>query len=164
MPQFPSRIVRYGSPALKKKAAEVQKPCAGISKLIAHMKRVMTENHGVGLAAPQIGISSRVIVVQSPKKKLGFVNPKIVRKSAEKSMAEEGCLSIPGIFIPIKRSVAVEVECETSEGERVRILAKGLVARIFQHEIDHIEGKLIIDHLSLKNRWKLRKILKQMRQ
>ena len=164
MPQFPSRIVRYGSPALKKKAAEVQKTFAETRKLIAHMKRVMIENHGVGLAAPQIGISYRAIVVQSPKKILGFINPKIVRKSAEKIMGEEGCLSVPGVFVPIKRSTAVEVECETSEGASVRILAKGLVARIFQHEIDHIEGKLIIDHLSLRNRWKLRKALKQIRQ
>ena len=164
MSKFPSRIICYGSPVLKKKAAQVQKPFAEIRKLIAHMKRVMTENRGVGLAAPQIGISSRVIVVQIPKKILGFINPKIVRKSAEKSVGEEGCLSVPGIFIPIKRSVAVEVECETSEGERVRIRAKGLVARIFQHEIDHIEGKLIVDHLGLRNRWKLRKILKQIRQ
>ncbi len=163
MSKFPSRIVCYGSSILKKKAAKVQKPFAEIRKLIAHMKRVMIESRGVGLAAPQIGISSQVIVVQSPKKILGFINPKIVRKSAEKIMAEEGCLSVPGIFIPIKRSVAVEVECETSEGVSVRIRAKGLVARIFQHEIDHIEGKLIIDHLSLGNRWKLRKVLKAIK-
>lgn len=164
MSKFPSRIVRYGSPVLKKKAAAAQKPFAETRKLIVHMKRVMMENHGVGLAAPQIGISSRVIVVQGPKKILGFFNPKIVRKSREKGAEEEGCLSIPGIFVPVKRSVAVEVECETSEGERVRIKAKGLVARIFQHEIDHINGMLITDHLSLKNRWKLRKILKQIQQ
>ncbi|MBI4123216.1 MAG: peptide deformylase [Parcubacteria group bacterium] len=164
MSKFPSRIVRYGSPVLKKKAAEVQKPFADIRKLIAHMKRVMVESHGVGLAAPQIGIPSQVIIVQSPKKILGFVNPKIVRKSIEKSAEEEGCLSIPGIFIPVKRSLAVEIECETSRGERVQIKAKGLVARIFQHEIDHINGILITDHLGLRNRWKLRKALKQIRQ
>lgn len=164
MPKFPSRIVRYGSPMLKKKATPVRVPSSEIGKLIAHMKRVMIESRGVGLAAPQIGLSSQVIVVQSPKKILGFVNPKIVRKSAEKSAEEEGCLSIPGIFVPVKRSVTVEVECETSEGDRVRIKAKGLVARIFQHEIDHINGIVIVDHLSLRNRWKLRKVLKQIRQ
>ena len=164
MPQFPSRIVRYGSPVLKKKAAVAHTPPAEIRKLISHMKRVMAESHGVGLAAPQIGISSQVIVVQTPKKILGFVNPKIVRKSREKSADEEGCLSIPGIFVPVKRSAAVEVECETSEGRRVRIKAEGLAARIFQHEIDHIHGVLITDHLSLRNRWRLRKTLKQIRQ
>ncbi|MDO8655430.1 MAG: peptide deformylase, partial [bacterium] len=79
MSKFPSRIVRYGSPVLKKKATAAHTPSAEIGKLIAHMKRVMIESRGVGLAAPQIGISSQVIVVQSPKKVLGFVNPKIVR-------------------------------------------------------------------------------------
>lgn len=164
MPKFPSSIVRYGSSILKKKAAKVENPDAQIRALIPHMKRVMKESHGIGLAAPQIGISSQIIVVQAPKKVLGFINPKIVKKSKEKSTDEEGCLSLPGIFVPVRRFQGIEVRCETVEGQQVTVRAKGLTARIFQHEIDHINGRLVIDHLTLGNRWKLRKALKEIKQ
>ena len=142
----------------------MQKPFAESRKLIAHMKRVMIESHGVGLAAPQIGISSKIIVVQGPKKVLGFINPKIIHKSKDKNIEEEGCLSIPGIFVPIKRHTAIQVECLTPEGTKVRMKAKGLASRIFQHEIDHIEGTLITDRLSWRKRWRIRKALKEIQE
>lgn len=158
--EFPSKVVIYGNPVLKKRSKEVGDITRDTRNLIPHMIKVMKEYRGVGLAAPQIGISQRVIIVQGPKKSLGFFNPKILKKGKITQIGEEGCLSIPGLFIKIKRAKEVEVECKNSKGEKVRMRASGLVARIFQHEIDHLEGKLIIDHVPF---WKRPSLLKEWR-
>ena len=171
-------IVTYPEKVLKRKAGET-KASAEIQKLVPQMVQTMYDNDGIGLAAPQIGISQRIIIVetsQDPRahkedrrkgirgKPLAFLNPRIVQKSKETETAEEGCLSLPGIFVPIKRAQSIEVLCQTPEGDSVKIEASGLVARIFQHEIDHLRGTLIIDHLTPVKRFKLRNQLKEIAQ
>lgn len=158
--EFPSKVVIYGNPVLKKRSKEVGDVTRDMRSLIPHMIKVMKEYRGVGLAAPQLGISQRVFIVQGPKKSLGFFNPKILKKSRVAQIAEEGCLSMPGLFIKVKRAREVDVECQNSKGEKVRMRVSGLAARIFQHEIDHLEGKLIIDHVPF---WKRLSILKEWR-
>ncbi|HEX9722497.1 MAG TPA: peptide deformylase [Candidatus Paceibacterota bacterium] len=178
-------IATYPEKVLKRKAGEAA-ATSEMRKLIPQMIQAMYENDGIGLAAPQIGISQRVIIVetsQDPRahkedrksgtpgkpalpagRPLAFLNPKILSKSKETETAEEGCLSLPGIFVPIKRAQNIEVLCQTSKGDSVKIEASGLVARIFQHEIDHLQGTLIIDHLTPVKRFKLRNQLREIAQ
>jgi len=122
----------------------------------------MEKNQGIGLAAPQVGISKSIIIVTEGKSSHAFLNPSIVKQSKEKERDEEGCLSLPGLFVKVSRSKQVEIIAQTIEGEEVRIVARDLAARIFQHEIDHIEGKLIIHRISPLAKWKLRNQLKNL--
>jgi peptide deformylase len=161
-------IVKYPQKILKLRAAEA-KASAEITKLIPRMINAMYEHDGIGLAAPQINISKRIIIVESsahPREKKGkplaFLNPVIEKKSKETSTEEEGCLSLPGIFVLVKRSETITLVCQTPEGEEVKIEAAGIIARIFQHEVDHLNGKLIIDHTTPIQRFKLRKQLKEL--
>lgn len=178
MPQL--SIVTYPQKILMRKAATTPLN-PEIKKLIPQMIETMYKNEGIGLAAPQVGISKRIIVVETAKepreivrknkntdkqsntaipsrgKPFVFLNPAITKKMGKSIIAEEGCLSLPGIFIPIKRVEEIELTCQTPQNENIHIKASGLTARIFQHEIDHLNGKLIIDHLSLFKRLKLRK-------
>jgi len=111
------------------------------------------------LAAPQVGVSKRVIVVETEKGPEGFINPKILKKTKETEIDWEGCLSVPGIFLKIKRWKGIEVEALNQEGEKVRVKAVGLMARIFQDEIDHLNGILIIDRVGF---WQKLKINRQL--
>jgi peptide deformylase len=141
-------IKKIGDSVLKEKAKEVIELTPEIKELIFNMKETLRQAQGVGLAAPQIGISKRVIVVETGKETAGFINPKIIAKSKQKEMQEEGCLCMPGVFLKIRRSTDVEVEAENEEGKNVAIKAEGLLARIFQHEVDHLNGILIVDRIS----------------
>jgi peptide deformylase len=161
-------IVTYPEKILKRRAGGVE-ASAEIKKLISSMIDTMYAADGIGLAAPQVGISKRIIVVetsQSPRenkgKPLAFLNPIIQSLSRETSVEEEGCLSLPGIFVPVKRAENIVVRCETPEGKQVTVEAAGLTARIFQHEIDHLQGKLIIDRAGFKKRFRLRKQLTEL--
>ena len=173
-------IVTYPQKVLKRRA-EVAVPSPELQKLIPQMVETMYKNEGIGLAAPQIGISKRIIIVETSqdpravvkkergkpfdktqRKPLAFLNPIILKKARKLISEEEGCLSLPGIFVSVKRAVYVEVRCQTPAGKEVKIEAGGLTARIFQHEIDHLNGKLIIDHLSPLQRLKLRKQLREI--
>ena len=168
-------IVTYPKKILKQKAEEVLRITPEIKKLIPQMIETMYANEGIGLAAPQIGISKRIIIVETsdnPRatvrggkakpfdkargKPLAFLNPTILKKSRELVTEEEGCLSLPGVFVQVKRSEKITLECQTPERTDVKIEAGGLIARIFQHEIDHLNGKFIVDHLSPLKRLKLR--------
>ena len=171
-------IVCYPKKILKQKAEEVLDITSQIKKLIPQMVETMYKNEGIGLAAPQIGISKRIIIVETSEnpraavreksrpfdkaqgKPLAFLNPVITKKLGKPVTEEEGCLSLPGTFVRVKRSQKITLECQTAEGKVVKIEAGGLIARIFQHEIDHLNGKLIIDHVSPLQRFKLRKQLK----
>lgn len=163
----PLTICIYPDPILKQKTENVTYTDRTLRALIPQMIATMEKNQGIGLAAPQIGISKRVIIVTEGKRTAGersaaFLNPKIVKQSKEKEREEEGCLSLPGIFVKVLRAKRVEIAAETPQGEQVRIVAKNLAARIFQHEIDHIEGTLIIHHISPFAKWKLRNQLKKL--
>lgn len=156
-------IIRiYPDPVLQQKTEDVEYTDRTIHSLISQMITTMEKNQGIGLAAPQIGVPKKIIITTEGEKSHAFLNPRIIKQSKEKARDEEGCLSLPGIFVKVSRAKRVEVTAQTIEGQEVRIVAKDLAARILQHEIDHIEGKLIIHRISAWNRWKLRNQLKNL--
>jgi peptide deformylase len=140
-----------GDPVLREKA----KPLAGIDdetrRLIKDMFDTMYQADGVGLAAPQVGVSQRVIVVdprETNVKPLGIVNPVIVAKAEDVDRGEEGCLSIPGLKDIVERSAGVVVEGLDADGNPLHLEAEGLLARVLQHEVDHLDGVLFVDRVS----------------
>ena len=164
-------IITYPKRILKKKAKKVLDIPNDVDELIAQMKETMKDADGIGLAAPQINISKRIILVdhiQDKKEKhrkdsvLVFLNPNIVQKSKKQETDEEGCLSLPGLYIPIKRAAEVELTAQTPDGKEVHLKAQGLTARILQHEVDHLNGRLIIDRINPFKRLKLRHELREI--
>ncbi len=153
------KVRLYGDPVLKKKCQEVEEVNKEIRELLNNMAKTMYHNEGVGLAAPQVGVLKRAIVVDIGEGLTALANPKILWRQG-KATAPEGCLSLPGIFLDIKRSQEVVVEGIDKDGETQQIGAADLFARALQHEIDHLNGVLIIDHISRK---KLKSIRKQLR-
>jgi peptide deformylase len=134
-------------PVLRQKAKRVRNIDGSIHKLISDMTETMYDAPGVGLAAPQIGIPLRVVVIGIPDEEvIALINPEIVRQTGER-MVTEGCLSIPGYFGYIKRAESVTAKGRNPEGKEIRIKAVGLLAQALQHETDHINGILYIDHL-----------------
>ena len=142
------RIRIYGDPILRKKASEVEVIDDNLNAILDEMIETMYLGDGVGLAAPQVGLSLRMFVMDvgdGPKK---IINPVIISKSEEKEVAEEGCLSLPEIFEDVERSVWIEVEYTSEKGEKIRERLEGYEARVFQHEYDHLDGILFIDRIS----------------
>ena len=135
-------------PVLKQKAKRVRTIDVSINKLIADMIETMHAEPGrVGLAAPQIGIPRRVIVIGIPEEEdIVLINPEIVRRKGER-LIDEGCLSVPGYFGEIKRAESVTVKGRDQSGKEIRIKADGLLAQALEHEIDHLNGVLYFDHL-----------------
>ena len=154
MAVFP--IARYPDAVLRQKAKRVSNINGSIQRLIDDMVDTMHEIEGVGLAAPQIGVSLRVIVIELPgEETLTLVNPQIVRRSGERSV-EEGCLSVPGYRGEIERSLRVIVKGLDRSGKEVRIRGESLLSQALEHEIDHLNGILYIDRLeSMDNLFKL---------
>jgi peptide deformylase len=152
-------IIVVDHPVLRRKAKKIAKITAEHRKLIEDMIETMRAAPGVGLAAPQVGVSERLIVVEwadepeheddPPRKKKLFVvlNPELVRASEEMVRGTEGCLSVPGWVGDVLRHEAVTVRGLNRNGEKIKIEAEGWLARIFQHEIDHLDGVLYIDRL-----------------
>jgi peptide deformylase len=144
-------VKKYPDPLLRKMAALVEEIDDGIHTIIQDMFDTMEDEFGVGLAAPQIGISKRIITVSINEKgfeHLALINPEIVHASKETAVSEEGCLSIPRINADVERPREVVVHGTTRNGRAVEIDASGLLARVLQHEIDHLNGVLFIDRLS----------------
>ena len=144
-------ICEYPAAVLKKKAGTVKKFGPELQSLAERMFDIMYETDGVGLAAPQVGISKRIAVIdsrQSPEERMVLVNPSIVKREGEESM-QEGCLSVPGAFTDVKRSGRVEVAAQDLKGENIRFTAEGFLARIIQHEVDHLDGLLFVDRVDL---------------
>jgi peptide deformylase len=136
----------YPAPVLKIKAAKIKDPLdAEIQKIIPEMIQVMKKQNGVGLAAPQVGLSVRLCLVQEDDRTHVLINPQITAKSTKKIMMEEGCLSFPGTFYPITRPENVKVRFLDEAGLEKKLKAGGILARAIQHEIDHLDGILIID-------------------
>jgi peptide deformylase len=154
----PLTIRLYGDPVLRRKSREVKEINGDVRKIIDNMAKLICKNKGLGLAAPQVGILKRVIVADVGDGLVSLVNPKILWRQGKDTMSE-GCLSIPGISLEIKRSKEVIVEGLTKEGEKVQLGAVGLLARVLQHEIDHLDGILIIDRLPKK---KIKPIKKEL--
>jgi len=142
---------------LKRKARAVNKFDKDLQNLLEDMVETMREAPGVGLAAPQIGLSDRIIVVEyyqheedeeneeAPKKVWAMINPEIVKSSEETLMGVEGCLSIPGLLGEVERHAAVQVKGLNKHGKPMKVKAEGWLARIFQHEIDHLNGVLFTE-------------------
>ena len=147
------KITTFPEEVLRKDAEPVEVFDDDLAKLIDDMVDTMREAPGVGLAAPQIGISKRIIVVEFgdeeddsvPKQLYIMINPEIIKESKDKVPGIEGCLSVPGVVGKVNRSRAVTVRGQNIHGKPVKIRAQGWLARIFQHEIDHINGVLYTD-------------------
>jgi len=134
-------IKTYPDPILKKKAGKIQNAKSPeIQELILDMLETMERNEGLGLAAPQVGVSLRLCVINFDGKKYILINPKFKSKSWKKVVAEEGCLSFPGVFIPVKRHNRVTVKALDRNGKEIIIKAEGMLSRVLQHELDHLEG------------------------
>lgn len=141
------KIIRFPNPILRKKAKALKKVTPDIIKLIDNMIETMHAAPGVGLAAPQVGKSIQVIVVDIGQGPIALVNPKIISKSGTQVFTE-GCLCLPGVEAPVERAAAVKVKGLDREGNKVEISAEGLLATVLQHEIDHLDGKVFIDRVS----------------
>ena len=140
-------IRTFGDPALRQKAEPVERVTDLHRKLISDMFDTMRDAPGVGLAGPQVGVLERVFVWEVEDRHGALINPVITERSEEKVQEEEGCLSLPGIYYPVSRSMHVKVEGLDENGEPVVLEESDLLARICQHEIDHLDGVLFIDHL-----------------
>lgn len=141
------RIRTFGDPVLRQRAREVDKITDLHRKLIADMFDTMRDAPGVGLAAPQVGVMERIFVWEHEDRSGAFINPNIITRSTDREEDEEGCLSLPGIVYPVQRSTDVTIEGLDADGDPVSIEASGLLARIFQHEVDHLDGVLFVDIL-----------------
>jgi peptide deformylase len=154
-------IRMMGDPVLRERAAEVEAVDDELRRLARSMFDTMYEAEGVGLAAPQVGVLRRLVVVDSREQgasPLTLVNPRVVAAAPGTERAEEGCLSIPGLRDVVERPASVVVEGEDLDEQPVRIEAEGLLARILQHEIDHLDGVLFLDRLTpLKRRMLLKR-------
>jgi len=134
-------ITIYPNPILKKKTQKIKDPGdPEVRELILDILETMEKNEGVGLAANQVGKSVRLSVVRYEGRTYILINPKIKSKSWKKVILEERCLSFPGVAIPVKRHAKISVEAQNKSGKKVIIKADGMLARIFQHEIDHLDG------------------------
>ncbi len=133
---------------LRKKAKTVPIIDESIKRLVSDMIETMQQANGVGLAAPQVGVSLRVIVLQMPDEEpFAIINPEIISSSGEQEVTE-GCLSVPGYYGEIKRPAQVSVKGKDLGGKKIKIKATGLLAEALEHEIDHLNGKLYIDHIT----------------
>jgi peptide deformylase len=155
----------YGDPVLRRKADAVGEITPEIRDLIEAMFATMYVEEGVGLAAPQVGRSLRIFVIDledegRPRVRQAFVNPILVERSDDTSVGEEGCLSIPTLRADVKRATRVVIEALDAEGKPFRLEAEGLLARALQHEQDHLDGILFLDRLGpitrrlLEAKWK----------
>lgn len=165
MPIRPIELL--GSPVLRREASEVRTFDESLQGLVRDMFETMYHAEGVGLAGPQVGVSFRILVIDArneedpPAGRFVLVNPRIVEASRATERATEGCLSIPGVDELVERALEVVVEAHDPMGEPVRVEAEGFLARVLQHEIDHLDGVLFVDRLSpLKREFLLKRYRK----
>ena len=137
----------FGSPVLRQQSAPVAEVTDETRQFIDDLFETMDAAKGVGLAANQVGVATRIAVIDAEGKRFAMVNPVVVEKGAPLT-AEEGCLSIPDYYADVRRPGTVTLEALGRDGQPFRIEATGLVARAIQHEIDHLDGVLFVDHLS----------------
>jgi len=160
------KILRYPDPRLHKVAKPVTEFGERLAKLVADMAETMYDAPGVGLAATQVDVHERVVVIdvsESHDELRVFVNPEITWASEEKQVYDEGCLSVPGIYDGVERPARVKVRAQDAKGEFFELECDGLLAVCIQHEMDHLDGKLFIDYLSPLKREMVRKKLAKQR-
>ena len=156
------KVRRYGDPVLRRRATAVETVTPDTRRLVDDMIDTMYDEVGIGLAAPQVGASVRLLVVgdEEGRGAQALVNPAITAQGG-KVTAEEGCLSLPGIFAQVTRSEWVTLEAQDLDGRPIAITARGLRARVFQHEIDHLDGVLFIDRLEPVVRDRIKRRIKK---
>lgn len=157
-------IVHYPDARLRKKAAAVREFNDELRAIVARMYEVMRNEKGVGLAAPQVGLPLRVFVMNptgEPGDCLALVNPQLSEQEGA-AEAEEGCLSLPGVTITVRRATRARLKAQDEHGRPIEVAGEGLVARIWQHEIDHLDGVLIIDRMGPGDELATRKALRAL--
>jgi peptide deformylase len=158
-----SFVRRLGDPILKSRATPVDRFDDSLRGQVSRMAGLMSDALGVGLAAPQLGISQRLLVyrVGPEAPVIALANPELEWSSEEREVLEEGCLSIPGVQVDVERPVHVRVRAKDEEGDDRLVEASGLEARVIQHEMDHLDGVLILDRTSREQR---REAMRQLRE
>ena len=161
-----SLVRRFGDPILKSRATTVDRFDDALGVQVARMAGLLSDALGVGLAAPQVGISQRLLVYRlgSEAPLVALVNPEIEWSSEERETLEEGCLSLPDVHVDVERPVHVRVEGRDERGERRLVEASGLEARVIQHEIDHLDGVLIVDRATRDQRRDAMRALREQRE
>lgn len=157
-------ILRYPDPRLKKVASPVTQFDAQLEQLTRDMAETMYDAPGVGLAATQVDVHKRVIVIDVTEDRsnlIVFVNPEIIAKSERTKQYDEGCLSVPGIYEPVKRPDVVTVRAQNVKGEPFEIECDGLLGVCIQHEIDHLDGKVFVEYLSQLKQTRIKTKLKK---
>ena len=151
-----AQIRQYPDPVLRMRANEVEEADDSLQALTERMSRLMQEARGVGLAAPQIGVLRRVLIYQTSDDDpvVALVNPRVLETGAERETSEEGCLSLGSatVVVPVERALSLTVEATSPAGDPLRIEAEGLEARVIQHELDHLDGVLIVDRTTPEGR------------
>jgi peptide deformylase len=148
-----AQIRQYPDPALRMTAREVETFDEDLARLVERMKALMEDARGVGLAATQVGVLRRLFILKPDDEEArALVNPKIVSTSEETATDDEGCLSLQGVLVPVERHLRVTVEAVDETGAPVRLELEELAARVVQHELDHLEGRLIIDRTDAASR------------
>jgi len=158
-----SFIHRLGDPVLKSRATPVDRFDDSLRRQVSRMAGIMNDALGVGLAAPQLGVSQRLLVyrVGPDAPVIALANPEIEWSSSEREAGEEGCLSIPGITVDVERPVHVRVRAQDEDGDDRLVEASGLEARVIQHELDHLDGVLILDRTDREER---KRALRELRE
>ena len=155
------KIIKHPNLFLRNKAKKIEKIDNNILKNLNKMKNILKEAKGVGLASIQVGLEEAMFLMEENHEFISIINPKIEKYSEETDLMEEGCLSIPTVSAMVKRPVKIEVTYQNETGEKINKELEGFSARIFQHEYDHLNGILFIDHLSkLKKQMVLKKYKK----
>jgi peptide deformylase len=161
-----SFVRKFGDPVLKSRATHVDRFDDGLRSQVARMAGLMKDAIGVGLAAPQLGISQRLFVYRlgqdAPLR--AVVNPEIEYSGEDRDVLEEGCLSIPGVLVDVERPLHVRVRAQDEQGEERVIEASGLEARVIQHELDHLDGVLMIDRIPREERKEAMRALREAEQ
>lgn len=164
-------VITYGNPILRQKATPVRKIDNRIKQIVAGMEEALAKEEGIGLAAPQVGIAEQIVLINLSKSghttRMALINPEIVFFSNDKVPYQEGCLSIPDVWGDVHRPSLIRVKAKTLSGRNILLEADDILARVLQHEIDHLHGKLFIDYLSeedrQKNAEKIQQILEENR-
>jgi peptide deformylase len=158
-----SYVRKFGDPVLRTKAREVDRFDDALHSEIERMGRLMNDAFGVGLAATQVGTLNRVLVyrVLAQGSVMALINPEIEWKGKETETMEEGCLSLPAVLVDVERPIHVRVRAQDQDGEPIVVEASGLEARVIQHEIDHLDGVLIVDRTSRDQRKEAMRTLRE---
>lgn len=158
-------ILCYPDPRLREKGRPVERVDEAVRRLVDDMLETMYAAPGIGLAATQVGVAKRVVVIDVSENKdqpLTLINPEILERSGEEEM-EEGCLSVPGVYERVRRAERVKVRALDREGEPFELEADGLLAVCIQHEVDHLDGRLFVDYLSQLKQSRIRKRLEKQK-